>query len=243
MSTGKRKKVEDLVYSVMSTLDKTGENTEKYRAMFNKMSDAQFNTWMNKFLADKDANFRLEVLPFKNEPDFNQIEKALKILNIPMEEYVYFRDQKNSDGQFVRTATRVPVIYLSIKRLEQVVTHKSGVTLDIDKRNQLTGTVTSDSKVARNSDVESYALILQQNEATLNELMGARSDNMGAKRIMYEKIQADGYVNLKDIQEGSSVFEKVALNTFDTYMIGAGVKTDTVTDSDLLPVSLIPDID
>ena len=243
MSTGKRKKVEDLVYSVMSALDKTGENTEKYRTMFNKMSDTQFSSWINKFLADRKSNFRLEVMPFKNEPDFSQIEKALKILDIPMEEYVYFRDQKDSNGNFIRTATRVPVMYLSIKRLEQVVTHKSGVTLDIDKRNQLTGTVTSDSKVARNSDVESYALLLQQNDATLNELMGARSDNMGAKRILYEKIQADGYVNLKDVNEGSSVFEKVALNTFDAYMIGAGIKSDTVTDSNMLPVSLIPDID
>jgi len=243
MSTGKRKKVEDLVYSVMDALDKTGENTDKYRKMFNKMSDTQFNTWMSKFLSDPTANFRLEVLPHKNEPEFDQIEKALKILNIPLEEYVYFRDQKDTNGNPVRTATRVPVFYLSIKRLEQVVTHKSGVTLDIDKRNQLTGTVTSDSKVARNSDVESYALLLQQNEDSMKELNGARSDNMGAKRVLYSKIQADGFVNLKDVEEGSSAFEKVALNTFDAYMLGAGVKTDTITDSNLLPVSLIPDID
>lgn len=243
MSTGKRKKVEDLVYSVMSTLDATGENTEKYRKMFNSMSDTQFSAWMSKFLSDPNANFRLEVLPHKNEPEFSQIEKALKILDIPLEEYVYFRDQKDSNGNFVRTATKVPVFYLSIKRLEQVVTHKSGVTLDIDKRNQLTGTVTSDSKVARNSDVESYAMLLQQNEDSMRELMGARSDNMGAKRILYEKIQADGFVNLKDIETGSSAFEKVALNTFDTFMLGAGVKTDAVTDSNLLPVSLVPDID
>jgi hypothetical protein len=243
MSTGKRKAVESLVYKVMDALDNTGANTKKYRDMFNAMSDSQFNTWISKFLKDPKLNFRLEVLPHKNEPKFDQIEKALKILDIPMEEYVYFRDTTDTDGNPMRTATKVPVIYLSIKRLEQVVSHKSGVTLDIDKRNQITGTVTSDSKVAKNSDVESYALILQGNTETLKEIMGPRADNTSEKRLLYKKIEEDGFVNLKEVETASNAFDKVSLNTFDTFLLGAGIKSDVVTTNNMLPVTMLPDID
>ena len=38
----KRKKAEDLIYSVMDTLDTTGTNTAYYKQKFSQMNDSEF---------------------------------------------------------------------------------------------------------------------------------------------------------------------------------------------------------
>lgn len=232
-----RKKMENLIYGVLDRLDKTGLNTKKYRDQFRKMNDKAFSDYMTKFLKNPDTNFRIEVLPFKNEPEFSDIESAAKFLGIPLEEYVYWHDE-TANGKPVRSYTKVPVGYIQIKRLQQTVSHKTGMSFDIKERNAITNQVTGGSKTARNSDVETYALLLEGNDNTLKEFLGPRADNAGQKRAMYNTIARDGYVRLKDIQANDSVFEKSTLNTFDVFLMGAGLKSDLVTDGSRLPVSI-----
>jgi len=143
----KREKIEKLIYKIMDTVDKTKENTKKYKEKFNTMSDDQFNNYMEKFLNDPKENFYVEILPFKSEPHINDIKKGLDILKIPADEYVYFRHMGNKEP--VRTAQKVPVGYISIRRLQQVLSKKNSYSLDIDSRNSLTGQLTGDDKVAR----------------------------------------------------------------------------------------------
>lgn len=224
----KRKKIEELVYNVFDKLDKTGENTKKYREMFRSMDDKKFESWMNKFVNDPNQLFSMEILPFKNEPEFKDIEAAGKVLNMPFEEYVYFRDEVT--GKTVRSAHKVPVFYVYVKRLQQIVAKKTAVSTSIKSRNAITNQISGDDKVARNSDVESYALLTEGNVNTLKEIMGPRAGNIGQKRAMYNMISRDGFVKLSDIQANDSVFEKPELNAFDVYLLGMGLKSDLVTD-------------
>ena len=105
----KRKKVEELIYSVFDALDTSKQNTNFYRQMFGKMSDQQFHTFMKKFLKDDSENFYLEIEPFENEPSIEDIEKAAKILNVPLEEYVYLPFESTDKDDPIRTAQKVPV--------------------------------------------------------------------------------------------------------------------------------------
>ena len=58
-----RKDAEALVYKVMDQLDTTGANTEYYKKLFSKMSDAQFYNFFKK-----DFPLRFQMRPFEIEP-------------------------------------------------------------------------------------------------------------------------------------------------------------------------------
>lgn len=107
-ANGKRKQIEAMIYEFFSTIDITGENTKKYKELFSKMSDEQFNKYMKKFLYDDSQNFYLEVLPNKNEPTLKLIKKCADKLGIPLDEYVYYRHDGDKDKP-IRTAYKVPV--------------------------------------------------------------------------------------------------------------------------------------
>jgi arginyl-tRNA synthetase len=113
--TSKRKKIEKTIYDVFNILDKTGENAKKYQELFSKMSDEKFNSYMKKFL-NSDENFYLEVLPNLNEPSLEQIKEAADYLGIPLDEYVYYRNDGNKENP-IRSSYPVPVGWLNIKRM------------------------------------------------------------------------------------------------------------------------------
>ena len=227
----KRKKIEELVFSVLDTLDKLKENSAKYREFFKSMTDDQFKHWADKFFKDPEANFFLEVLPYKNEPNLRDIYKALRILGIPTREKVTF---KHLNG--VTTSKPVPVGYVFCKRHQQILSKKNSVSESIDHRNPLTGQVTGDSKSARESDLEVYSLRAFGADEVIQELLGPRADNLRAKSEMYEKINSEGMVSLKDLS--NNVEDKVTLNTINVMYLGAGMRTNIVRDDLFLPITL-----
>ena len=104
----KRENIEKLIYKVFSTLDTTGLNTSKYKNKYSKLSDEKFFKEMRDLVNNKDNNFYLEILPNKNEPNLRDIKAALKVLNIPENEYVYYRHDGSKDNP-IRTRYKVPV--------------------------------------------------------------------------------------------------------------------------------------
>lgn len=222
----KRKKVESLIYSIFDTLDKSGRNTKFYKDMFGKMSDPQFHNFMKKFLKDDTENFYLEIEPF-NEPSLDDIEKAAKILNVPLEEYVYLPFESENKDNPIRTVQKVPVGYLHIKRLQQILSKKNSGSVNISQRSMKTGQVTGDDKNAQLSDVENYALNVLGADYALQEFLGPRADDMVMKDKMVKDIHKQGYATLKDLP--SDIKNKQAVNTLDVYFTSAGIMTDLIT--------------
>lgn len=235
----KRKKIELIVLGVMDKLDKSKINSKKYKDFFANMSDMEFDKWIKRFLEDEDENFRLEVLPFKNEPSYQDIEAAAKLINVPLEEYVYLPMEKTSEGEPIRTKFKVPVGYLHIKRLQQIVSKKTNYSTSISKRNSMTNQVTGESKVARNSDMETQALYAMESNLIAKELLGARADNQSKKLAMYNMISRDGFVSQTAIDEAGSIFERSSLNMIDMYLLGCGLKSDLVTNDNVLPITVL----
>jgi hypothetical protein len=223
----KRKKAEALIYKVISTLDDTGVNLKKYKSFFGAMSDEQFDKYMKKFLKDEDENFYLEILPNKNEPSLKQIKQALDTLGVPSDEYVYLRHEGHVDDP-IRTAYKVPVGYITIKRVQQTLSKKNTYSLDIAQRNMKTGQVTGHDKIARISDVESYSLVAIGADSALKEFLGPRADNSTAKTDMYKDISMYGYTYLKDM--GQDITENQTLNTMYVYLMGAGLGNDLLKE-------------
>ena len=97
-------------------------------------------------------------MPF-DEPSLENVIKGLEVINVPSEEYLYFRDFNNERP--IRSRYRVPVGYLPIKRMEQLLSKKNRYSVDNEERSLKTDQVVGDSKVASISDLEANCLMAQ----------------------------------------------------------------------------------
>lgn len=110
----RRKRVTDLVLGGVSRLERGNENSTRYKAQLNSMTDEEFDDWASKFEPDEFKHcIQIFTEPF-NEPKMENIEECAKFLQIPLEEYIYFRDHGDVP---IRTKMKVPVGYIHIKRM------------------------------------------------------------------------------------------------------------------------------
>jgi len=232
----KRKKIEALVYKVFDQLDKTKANTKKYKDFFNKMTDKEFDTWAKRFL-EGDDNLQLEILPWKNEPSMDDIQGCAKSIGLPLEEYVYFRHEGEADEngvkKIVRSRSKCCVGYISVRRLQQILSKKNSYTTDISKRNSITNTVSGQSSIARNSDSENASLITLGSDHSIKEMLGFRADDANTKTLAYNLISRDGFVKLSQLEEVEDISSKSTLNSLDVFLTGAGMKT-SILGEDML---------
>lgn len=229
ISKAVRKQIETKVLETFKLLDPSLSNYKRYKRIFDSMSDEKFSSWFTKF-AKSDDNFYLEALTYKNEPTYADIMKAAKFLKCPLKEKVTRHDLGG-----IQTTSEVPVGYIFLKRQQQIISKKNSLAGNIKHRNMRTGQVTDDSKGAHLSDLESSALQVIGADTSLKEFFGARADSKDAKLEMYEKINNEGYFRTKDLKD--SIHNKVTLNTVNVLFLGAGIRTNLVNSSLLLPIT------
>lgn len=223
----KRAEMEALIYNVFTALDPTNTNTNKYKAMFSKMSDAQFDAYFKTIFKNDDIYLVLDVVDFENTLSIDAVKKAAGILKVPLTERVAMPFANHDKNNPVVTKNEVIVGYLHLKRMQQMLSKKNTTSTEIGVRSALTGQVTAHDKNARISDAETSCLSTIGADMALREFMGPRSDDKFMKAQMYSDIATKGYVSLEDLS--SKAENKVSLNTTDTYLIGAGIKSDLVT--------------
>lgn len=227
ISKQKRAKMEEVIYTTFDKLDPSGANTTKYKNMFSKMTDNQFDTFFKNFFKNEDTYLILDIIDYEREVKLEDIEKAAKYLKVPLFEKVIIPFANGDKEHPTITKHEVPVGYLHCKRMQQILTKKNSTSIDITKRSQFTGQVINQDKNARQSDQENSALVVLDAENSLREFLGGRSDDMVMKHQMYDEISRKGYVSLNELT--NDVKNKTALNTLDVYLKGMGFNTDLTT--------------
>jgi hypothetical protein len=253
ISKDKRKKVEQKVIETMRLLDPTGKNAEKYKKLFAGMSDTQFETYFKRMKNDDNNNFYVEMDLYSEKPvSMETIQAAASYLKVPLEEYVYIR-HFSPDGTPIRSKFRVPVMYIHLKRMQQILSKKNRSNIDIMKsgaRSKLTGSLSDRERTGRLTDADTLALLAATNNSIdpysmsanvrnavygeeadnyiIKEILGARADNLNQKFDMQMEISNLGttYVSKymnKNIHAGQ------ALNTLDIFLVGAGLKSNLIT--------------
>lgn len=225
ISKSKRKQIEDLIYSVMSTLDKSGKNTEKYKSFYSKMDDKTFSNYMDKFFKNDKENFYLELFPFESEPKLNDIKKAADILKVPLDEYMYMPFE-NPNGPAPRTPTPCMTGWIHGKVLQQVSSKKNSSSVEATYRNPKTGQVQGKDKNGRITDVDNFALNSIGADYALKEFLGFRADDINSKEAANQSINMYGYVDIDKLP--NNIEDKRALNTLNIYFLGAMIVTDLV---------------
>lgn len=228
-----RKEIERLIYDVFDAIDPSGTNTQKYRSHFEGMSDTEFEKFMKSFLKNDEEQFILDIVEFEHDLSMDKCEKAAKVLGIPLMEYVYMPWLTMDKENVVVSKEKCLVGYINVKRPQQMVHKKNGISISNTKISALTNQVVDHDKNARDSDIEASMLVALGADEILKELHGPRADDPVMKREMNQSIATKGYVSLEDLT--NSTTNKVTLNTINTFLLSMGLKSDIVTDSYILP--------
>jgi hypothetical protein len=228
-----RAKIEQIVYDTFDALDPSGANTDKYKALFGQMNDTEFSKYMKEFLNDDNENFVLDIVEYEHGLDMNNIEKAAKVLGIPLMEYVYMPHLTMDKKHVVCSKEKCLVGYINVKRTQQLLHKKNGISVSNEKRSAMTNQVTDKDKNARDSDIEASLLVSLGADKILQEFHGPRSDDTIMKREMNQSIATKGYVQLDELD--NSPTNKVTLNTVNTYLLSMGIKSDLISDTYILP--------
>ena len=238
--TEKRKRIEDKIFEVIGYLDtKDGTNLKYYKDYFRNMSDEEFGKfceWCNDptDFDQLDHTIYIQALPFQ-EPSYDNALKALDVLGVPFEEHVNF----NVDGTgYVKNRYPIPVGYLGIKRMEQMLSKKNKYSLDNEQRSIKTDQVVGDSKAGAISDNEAVSLVSQNADLIFRELYGSRSGDEKQRNKLYKDIALNGYASLADLEEEANADSKATLNTLNMYLLSVGLRTDLITNSLKLPYTI-----
>jgi len=229
----RRKAVMDVLLGTMKRLDPSGLNAKKYKEMFDKMSDKEFEKWADDFFNDESKNLYLEIEEFDREVNLDEIEAAASFLGIPLYERVASPHLTGKSDDAIVTPQPVPVGYCHVKKMQQFILKKNSGSIHVNKRNSKTGQVIGDDKNGRNSDAETYALLNIGAEHALKEFMGPRADDPVMQAQMMNAIQMNGFVTEEDMT--SDPENKVSLATMDAYFTLQGLRTNVYTPIDEIP--------
>jgi hypothetical protein len=236
ISDKKRKKMENLIYTFFDAFDKSGTNTKKYKNIFEPMTNEQFDSYFKALFADEKAYLILDIVDYEHTMTLDDIERAAKVINVPLFEDVSMPHLTMDKKHVITTKEPVPVGYINIKRTQQTVSKKNGISTNIDSRSSITGQVTGGDKNGRESDLENIMLISMGLNNTLRELNGPRADDIHMKEEMLRDISLNGYTTMENLED--DVLNKTTLNTTSVYFLGMGLNTDLVTKGLMLPKEL-----
>lgn len=231
-----RPKMEKMIYSFFSAFDKSGTNTKKYKSLFQPMTDAQFKKYFTELFENEYAYLILDIVDFERSIGIKDIEDAAKVIDIPLYEYVSLPHLTMDKSKVITTKHPVPVGYYPIKRTQQTVMKKNGISTDISERSAITNQVTGKDKNGRESDLENTMLTALGMSNTLKELNAPRADDSVMKQQMLRDIALNGFTRLEDMDD--NIKNKTTLNTVDCYIRGMTIQSDLVVKGLMLPKTL-----
>ena len=229
----RRKVFMDYLCAIMDKLDPSGANSKLYHDKFDKMTDNQFDSYIKRFFADDKQNFYLEIVEYERDLTMENINACAEMMGVPLYERIALPYLTHDLNNVITTPEKVAVGYIHEKRMPQTLIKKSNASIKIEKRNPKTGQVVGEDKNARNSDSEVYSLATLGAMDALREFMGSRADDMKAKNEMYAEIAKNGYTSLEDLTDDPA--NKIGLNTFDTYFLMQGLRTNMIDRLDNIP--------
>lgn len=226
-----RLEAERLIYQVFDQLDPSQRNTDYWKELFADMSDEQFKKYISG-----DFPFYFQTGAFK-EPTMDQINKSLKLLNVPLLESVYMPFKyKDKDGNPMKTKPCM-VVYIHMKRMKQILTKKNGMSISTKSRDMRTGLLTGIDKNGKESDHEFESLAISGLYNTMKEFSRPRADAMEDKSIMNNTIKNTGIVYEKDLPE--DINDSLSKNLLSTYFIGAQLMSNLVNIDYMVPFTYL----
>ena len=192
----KRKKVEDLIYSIMDKLDPSGFNTQRRKEEFSKMSDKEFHHYM-ELLRDNKTKIPIEAPNMKVVLKQRNLIKAAESLGIELFERVKIWDP--STQRYYLTPFKYMIVELPIRRVKQYLMSKISVPESDKVVNPLSGQVTKPDKGSAISNVEAQTYDSKNLLKNLDELWTVRGGNLEAYGAFKASLENTGSCRLSEL--------------------------------------------
>ena len=231
MTDKKREEIEYEICAFYDKLDDTHTNTEYLQTKWAKMSTAQFESWLKKKYP-----LQLQTKTWEIEPTMSNFYAAAKVVGVSIIEklalpYLHI----NADGIPVNTKPVLKMV-LPIKKVQQVITKKNKVSIEIDDRNMKNGRLMTQDKGASTSDKEFEAMAIMGLYHNMFEFGTIKADAMRAKSEAYNTILITGQLSEDDFKVSKD--DSLARNMISTYMLASHIDSNLVNVDGYTPYTL-----
>lgn len=218
-----RKDAEAVILDWVSDIDKSGKNTERWKAKFSQMDDKQFA----KFMDDVKHGRDYVSLIYPNYSDVkistaNNIEVAKK-RGVKLFQRIWMTDPVT--GRKYLSNEEYPVFHLPVRRQIQMAKSKFSYAKNNTKFDVLTGQPTSVSAAGSISYPEVLVLHARGLDKVVEEMTWARGGNERAFRAMNQIIRQQGSVSLAELERYSGDGVQ-STKTLYSYLLAAHIKSD-----------------
>lgn len=226
-----REDIEVFLCEFFDALDKTKTNSEFYQTKWAKMSNAQFEKWLKR-----EYPLQLQVRAWEIEPKMEDYKAAAKVIGVPLLgkialPYLYI----NKDGIPVNTKDAL-LMKLHFKKVQQFITKKNKVSIDIDDRDMKGGRLGTGDKGSATSDKEMECFAIMGMYNTMEEFATIKADAMNAKSEAYNQIATTGTLSNKDYKLSQD--DSLARNMISNYMLACHINTNLVNQNGYTPYTL-----
>lgn len=212
-----RKKAEEEILKLISILDETGYNKEKYKEIFKNMSDKEFNDYMKKIVNNEARLVFFAPLNKQLNITTTKLVNIARKLNIPLFERLYYT--QNSNLPDYKTNVEYLIVDLPFKRQSQNLIKKISIPEHNKTIDYLTYQPTGDSKGAKISYPELQILVGMGLEKSLDELIRFRGGDKNGFNAYNAMFMRNGSANLKTLNYYSTGVESTkTLKSFLTAM-------------------------
>lgn len=198
--TPKRKKVEEYINKVMLTMEPGGINAQRYKDMFSKMSDSEFDKFM-KDIRDKKRQLVLYAPNLKIILQMSDLYKACDLTGAIVFEKLVFHDKVT--GMEYTTPNEYTVLRLPVRRLKQFQMHKMSVPEGDKRIDALTGQLVKPDASAKFSFPEMQIMHGRGLDNTVIEFMKLRGGDIHAYATMLQSLEETGEFSQKSLPNDS----------------------------------------
>lgn len=191
--TPKRKKVQDLILSVVTKADTTGRTTEYYTQLFNSISDAEFDAYMHRIKNKEDILPYYTVNMKKSTPVRTLLEVA-KELKIELFERIRMFDPVSKT--YFLTSRKQLILQLPVRKQSQFVDHKLSVAEGDSRIDALTGQVVGPDQSAAISQIEVQTLYARNLHNIIREMIKFRGGDVVAFAEFKRELEETGTASI-----------------------------------------------
>lgn len=198
----KRKKVEEYVMKMVTTIDPSGHNEAYYTKFFSSMSDKMFDSWMH-MIRSGETRLYIYVENLKTALKTEDIFKAADAVGHDFFEPIRLWDTVGQ--RYYTTPHKYLTMVLPVRRLKQYLMDKISIPESDRRINPLSGQVTKPDKGSAISLVEAQTLDSKGLNKCFTELMTVRGGNVDAYAKFKSDLEETGQTRLDGLEMGGGV--------------------------------------
>ena len=196
----KRKAVELHIEKILSLMEPTKINATRYKDMFAKMTDAEFDLFMQD-IRDKKKKIICYAPNMKITLLVEHLLEAAKACNCLIEQHIVFKDPLS--GIDYCPPTTFPILKLPIRRTRQYLMHKISVPENDKKIDALTGQVSQESQASKFSGPEAQILYGRGLTKTITEFYKVRGGDVPAYANFKQQLEETGAASMTQLDENT----------------------------------------